>query len=243
MLKIRLIGAIGLSVTILACSPVLAGRRTVPDDVPRFGPSQLLMQDSESARISGLNSRSPGRAFLYSFLLPGSGELYTGSKKMAGVFFGTEVFLWATFISFRVYGNWKEDDYRSFSVAHAGVDLTGKDYDYFIAVENYRNLREYNEAKLQQRDVNALYPDDEAHRWEWDSDENRERFESLRVASDNAFRRSLFVIGGIVINHVISGIDAVRLARKGRNVQNQALHWGVSGMPEGGVMVCLIKCF
>ena len=38
-----------------------------------------------------ITRKSPGRAFLYSLILPGSGEIYTGYKNRAAVFLGIEV--------------------------------------------------------------------------------------------------------------------------------------------------------
>lgn len=208
----------------------------------RFNRSILLDQETS---VSGTIQKTPsrGKAFLLSLILPGAGEYYAGSKKMAGIFFGTEVLLWAAYGSFRTYGNWKKDDYKRFATVHAGIDPAGKDYQYFIDVENYMDIRSYNEAKLQQRDVNALYPEDEEYRWQWDSEASRKRYEKLRLASDDAYTRALFVIGGIVVNHIISGIDALRVVRKHRKTRDDAVQIGVVGLPEGGVCFHLWKCF
>lgn len=59
--------------------------------------------------------RSVGRAFLYSLILPGAGEIYTGSKLKAAFFLGVEVFSWYQYISNYGKGQDLEDQYRAFA--------------------------------------------------------------------------------------------------------------------------------
>ena len=208
-----------------------------------FHKNVLVAQEDIATPQMKRHSPSQAKAFFLSFILPGAGEYYMGSRKMAKIFLGTEVFLWATYFSFRTYGNWKKTDYMQYAAAHAGVNPDGKDHQYFVDVENYRSIRHYNEAKLRQRNVEALYPENEAYSWQWDSDESREKFEKLRIASDSAYNRSKFVIAGIILNHIISGIDAIRLARKGEAASRKQLHLGVSGLSGGGMEFFVIKSF
>lgn len=204
-----------------------------------FRSELVAEQDSESA--SEWQKPSQAKAFLLSFALPGAGEYYAGSKKMATVFAATELALWTTFASFRIYGNWKRNDYRLFAVAHAGVDLTGKNDQYFVDIEDYMNLVAFNDAKLRQRNVDAMYPETEFWNWEWDSEASRVAFENMRVASDRAFNRSLMVVAAIMLNHITSGVDAVRLARKAGPPEENPTRIGFFGLPEGGMVVSLSK--
>ena len=210
-----------------------------------FTIAQLSGQSQEDGKVTDTDQTpegimagpASGKAFLLSFLVPGSGEWYAGSSKMAKIFFGTEVALWATYIAFKTYEDWTIDDYALFATSHAGVDATGKEHDYYVNVENFNSLRDYNDAKLRQRNPALLYPETEAYYWQWDSESNRKKFESMRINADDAKSRALLVIGGIVINHVISGIDAVRVVRKGQKVSQ--LSYGVQGLPEGGMRVSM----
>ena len=196
------------------------------------------------ARSQTSKSPSPARAFLYSFVLPGAGEYACGARRSAAVFFGAELGLWAAFAGFRAYGAWQENDYRTFAVAHAGVSASGKGYDYFADIEDYRSIVDYNDAKLRQRNTDAIYPEHAGYDWAWDSDASRERFERMRVKSDRAYRRSLFVVGGLVLNRLVSGIDAVRAARKRADAgKGGAVRIGVAELPEGGARVVVLKTF
>jgi hypothetical protein len=234
---------------VFACFASFASERNGIHNPARkqFGPPasfdrSFLIQEEPSPGPS-VNNPSKGKAFMFSLVLPGAGEYYAGSRKMARIFFGVEVFLWAAYFSFRSYGNWKRDDYRQFAAVHAGVDPSGKDHTYFVDVENYDNIRDYNQAKLQQRNVDAMYPETGEYAWDWDSEASRKTFESLRLASDTAYKRSLFVIGGVVLNHLISAIDAVRLARKSGPPDPNRMTMGVAGIPHGGMMVTIHKSF
>jgi hypothetical protein len=213
-----------------------------PYDSNAFLRSALISSEDASSSDQ-MKPPSKAKAFFLSFLIPGAGEYYVGSKKMAKVFLGTEILLWSTYLSFRVYGNWKRHDYELFAMTHAGVHATGKDHAYYVAMEDYNSLHEYNEAKLRQRNLSDLYPEDQEHYWRWDSSNSRKKFTTLRISSDLAFNRSLFVIGGILLNHLISGIDAMRLARKEDQLHQKQMQIGVAGLPEGGFVVSLWKTF
>ncbi len=176
----------------------------------------------------------PGKAFLYSFLLPGTGQWYSGSKKSFWTFLGAEIGLWTTFAAFRTYAHWKETDYQLYAVGHARIDPHGKDRNYYLAIENYMDIVAYNDAKLQQRRPNLMYPEGGSFDWHWDSEASRKRYERMRVKADQAYRNSLFILGGIFVNHLISGIDAVRCARK-RNAFSR-LQFEFIALPEGGYM-------
>lgn len=218
-------------------------QRFISESSTDFHRSLLVSSQNTSVYESDLKSSSGIKAFLLSFVLPGVGEYYAGSKKMAKIFFSSEILLWTTYFSFRTYGNWKKGDYQNLAVSRAGVNLSGKDHSYFVNIENFNSIREYNEAKLQQRQFDEVYPETPYYQWQWDSETSRHQFEKLRISSDTAYHRSLFVIGGIVINHIVSGINALRLVRKNRQENENRVRIGLAGLPEGGMMVLLWKSF
>jgi len=183
---------------------------------------------------------SKGKAFLFSLVLPGMGEYYAGSKTMGTVFLCTEIALWAGYFAFQQYGDWKEEDYRQYAIAHAGIHVKGKNHQYFVNVEHFDNIRAYNEAKLRQRDPNALYPENDEFSWQWDKTSHRLKYEKMRVSSDRAYSRAVLMLGVIVANHVISGIDAIRAVRK---AEQNSLQVGLRSRVEGGMDLCISKSF
>lgn len=166
-----------------------------------------------------LQSKSKGKAFLLSLILPGMGEKYVGANSKATMFLATEVTLWLGYTGFVTYRDWRKEDYKTYAASHAQVELEGKSDSYFIDVGNYSSIYEYNAAKLRQRNLPEYYRDEQAYFWQWQSEAHRQKFDQLRIASDKANNRSMFVIGAILANHVLSAIDAVWSAHKASQQQ------------------------
>jgi hypothetical protein len=156
-------------------------------------------------------NRSKGKALFLSFLVPGLGEYYSGHQTRAKTFFITEVLLWSTYTGFKIYENWIEDEYQVFASNHALVDASDKAHKFYVNIGNYDNIYDYNAAKLNYRQLEDVYPD--SYAWNWDSNANRHDFKMMRIRADNANYRALFALGAILLNHVVSAIDAVWVSR------------------------------
>ena len=202
-----------------------------------------LDQTEQNAVVTKNHTPSKTKAFFLSLLIPGAGEYYLGSKKMARIFLGVEIGLWAGYLALNEYGGWIEHDYQLFAVSHAGITRHGKDHDFYVDIGNFNDLTQYNEVKLQQRDVNSLYPDKDEFQWKWDKESSREKYSDMRVKTDQVYQSALFVIGGIFINHIVSSLDALRLAKKQQHMSSQPLYFAMTGLPEGGCRVFLFKNF
>jgi len=176
---------------------------------------------------------SIGGAFLRSAFIPGWGQRATGANAAARNFFVAEAGLWLGVISFNVHGNWLKDDYRLLASKHAEVDTRDKSAKYYVDVGNFVNLEEYNQSRLQRRDVAALY-DPATHHWQWDAEANRNRFAELRLRSDRAFSRSELFVAAILANHIISGIHAAWLARR-QGANEKPSQEGAASSPQFGV--------
>ena len=154
--------------------------------------------------------KSVPAAALYSLLVPGMGELYVGRYSSGKYFTIAEGALWLTYISFQVYGGWVQTDARNFARQHAGITLQDRPDQYYVDIGNFSSLDAFNEEMLRERQIHKLYAPGAL--WSWDSGENREAYRQMRVSSDEVFNNSRFVIGAIVINHVISAVNAARMA-------------------------------
>jgi hypothetical protein len=171
--------------------------------------------------------KSKGKAFLLSLALPGMGERYAGRTTRGNSFIATEVLLWLSYAGFVTYADWRKEDYRTYAATYAQVDVTGKSDTYFIDVGNYRSIHTYNAAKLRQRNLPKYYRDVEKYFWQWDTESHRKKFDDLRVSADKANSRSLFVVGAVFANHLISAIDAVVMAHHANKPAKQAFLWDV----------------
>jgi len=244
ILKVKVWLAVVLVTSMVFSSTGLGSNGVEENDFPEkkeFNKS-FLMPAAENHQNMETESPSRGKAFLLSFLIPGWGEYYAGSEKMAKIFLGTEIALWTTYAGLRVYGNWREKDYKNFAIAHAHVNPEGKNHDYFVNIEHFDDIETYNQEKLKQRDVDALYPENEEYFWKWDSKKNRLKYEQIRMSSDGAFSNSVLVIGVVVLNHIVSGIDAMRLAIKADKKPSD-LKVGFVPVPEGGMVFSVVKRF
>ncbi|RKY84002.1 hypothetical protein DRQ09_09225 [candidate division KSB1 bacterium] len=158
--------------------------------------------------------KSSTKAFFLSIILPGLGERYVQSKGIRDYLLISEIIMWSGYIGFKTYSNWLKEDYINFAVNHAKINKNGKSAQYYVDIGNFNNIYDYNHIKRIQRDFNVLYPVDSDYFWEWDSRENRKKFEKLRIRCDTYKNRKIFFISGAILNRLISGIEAVYLLRK-----------------------------
>jgi hypothetical protein len=154
-------------------------------------------------------TKSAPKAFLLSLLVPGAGQFYAEAPGRGRFFVGTELAIWTGFLGFRLYSDWKEEDYRLYAAEHAGVDPRGKSQGYFEDVSLFMSMEEYNRQQLTNfREEAQLYSQGDF--WEWDSEQSRRKFDSLYRASSNAQDNAIIMTGVGVLNHLISAVDAIR---------------------------------
>lgn len=182
---------------------------------------------------NGQKPKSKGKAFILSLLIPGLGERYAGSRIKSEIFMATEIGLWLGYSGLTTYRDWRKEDYKSFAAAHAYIDLKDKSDSYFVDLGNYDSIYDYNAAKLRQRNLPSYYRDVEAYYWQWDSHENRQKFERLRISADTADNRALFALGMVFANHIISAIDAVWTVHKYNKSQETSINWNIQ-LGDGG---------
>ena len=102
----------------------------------------------QSEKITKGTQKSPGLAFLFSLLVPGTGQLYKHRLDVGKYYMISEAALWLGFASFTIYGNWLLKDAHKFAQIHAGVNQNGKDDNFFVNISNYNNVYEYNDNEL-----------------------------------------------------------------------------------------------
>lgn len=98
-------------------SPVLPRIALSADAEPPY----LAQSGDQGAPVDvyGFKRKSPTRAFLQSFLIPGWGQLYAKSSFWKPIMFvGLEAAGWAGYASFNGKGNDAEDEYRAYADIH-----------------------------------------------------------------------------------------------------------------------------
>ncbi|HIA94151.1 MAG TPA: hypothetical protein EYO16_02625 [Candidatus Marinimicrobia bacterium] len=148
-----------------------------------------------------------------SALLPGWGEAALQNSKRARIFRLVEVSLVTACISAYTFSGHQAKQYESFAVEHAGIDARGKEHQYWVDLGNYSDMASHNEEHLRFREMESLYAENEGWNWTWDSKENKSTFETMRIRSDVLGMMGKFIIGSIVVNHIVSAIDVLYLTR------------------------------
>lgn len=196
----------------------------------------------------GGGEKSVALAALYSFLLPGMGELYVGNYSSGKYFTLIEGLLWITLVGFDRYGTWVQNDARNFAAQHAGVSISGKTDRYFVDIGDYQSIIDYNEEMLRNRQPYKMY-DIESAMWNWDNKSNRLYYRDLRISSDQAFNNVSFVAAAIGINHLVSAINAAMRAKSYNNSLSQDnyinIHASIMGslVHPNGIMISFSQNF
>jgi len=193
-----------------------------------------LIEDSRSITNNSQNNTSiiplegvegkkknPALAILYSALLPGMGELYAGDYSLGKYLTIAEATFWGIYLGMNSYGNWKMDNYKAYAKTYGGVNLEGKDTDYFASIGEFKNIDQYNDDKALSRQFGEMY-NTETDNWKWQSESERKTYRNMWLSSQHAFNNTRFVVGAMILNRLVSIINAVRVtAAYNRNLTDE----------------------
>jgi len=168
---------------------------------------------------------SIGRAFLYSLILPGAGEIYTGSKFKAAIFLGVEAFSWYQYISnyskgqdieddYRAFANehWNPGEYRAWLVEELGIPIDTLNEDFAHSLPDFKTQQYYEMiGKYDQ----FVYGWDDTDYSTGDSlSEKRDEYLKMRDNSNSKFDAAKNYAIVAITNRIISAFDAGLSARK-----------------------------
>ena len=187
--------------------------------------------ESSSVSINSYLSnekKSVGLGIVYSLLLPGMGELYADAYNVGKYFTIADGLLWGTFIGMNAYSNWQEDNYKSYAASTAGVINDGnKDEDYYANIGDYTSVYTYNEQKALERNFNEMY-DEQDYFWKWNTTDERRTYRDMWNSSETASNGIRFVVGGLILNRLVSAINAARLVSAYNNKLEEEVSWNFS---------------
>jgi len=179
-------------------------------------------------------TKSTGKAVLYSLLLPGLGQWYLGEKTPAKVFFGIDIAIWTSFIVFTVQSELREDEYQQYARTFAGVTQLDHSDDYYGILTKYDSFRNY-EDEIKGEGRFALYPDVDVaaldryfienrvadyEQWVWRSADHRRAYQDRRSASKRADRRAVYAVAAAVANRVAAAFFAYRSGKRQEPEEN-----------------------
>lgn len=192
--------------------------------------------------IYEFETRSPKRAFLYSLLIPGAGQLYAGNKIKAAAFFLADVVAWGAYFSYRSSGHDKEDEYRAFADAHwnsqkywdsllsvHGIpewgdgavyphhlpyEVNGTDTVVLKSGEYYENVGKYDQFVWGWDDLEQFTTGLDPAEKNFQSHANRDTYVRMREDANKQFDHAAVAAIVSIANHLISAFDAALTAHR-----------------------------
>ncbi len=182
--------------------------------------SKILPQDQTQKKNAGL-------AILYSLILPGMGELYAGDYSFGKYLTIADGVFWGFVAGFNIYGDWQKDNYRSFAQSRGGIDLNGKDEQYFADIADYVDVEQYNRIQELNRNFGDRY-NIETHHWNWGDNTTRREYRNMWTSSEGAYNNVRFAVGALIVNRLVSAINAVRLVARHNKQVDEGMTWNMS---------------
>ena len=163
--------------------------------------------------MSAQMRKSPAKAFVFSLLFPGAGELYSGRKRGL-IFSALEISALSTSIVYNGIGNDRKTRSIAFADTHwDSLRCAPNCLDPSIGTEQlgdpgsqqyYEQIGKYNKFQEGWDDFDPLTPG---------ISPNRETYVSMQHNMNQAYKRSDWAIGIILLNHFVSAIHAALLVR------------------------------
>ena len=208
--------------------------------ISALGTQTLPTNQSEIGAIEGrqgaLNiepTKSPTKAFLYSALVPGAGQLYIGAKR-GYLQIAAEVGLLAAYFIIRSDAQSIREDYREHVRDHVIPEGPTK-FDNWDPIEDYEHATQFDNWRNIYMMDGTGEPLDRVGKWYWEDrkafkDEEREKHDSplrevafqMRMDANDKFQLAKTFLGIAILNHVVSAIDA-RIAAKSYNKKHSSL--------------------
>ena len=181
----------------------------------------------------GLQTRkSPNEAFLYSLVIPGMGQLYTGAKR-GYLYAAAEIGLLATYFVLQNSASNTREDYRDVVRKHVTFIGPGS-FEDWDPIEDFEHATQYETW-------NHVYDSEETRKrtgkWYWsDLDPNLKNESDLGIDFDSRYRLEAFdlrqqandtfqlartLLGVAILNHVVSAVEA-RISTKRFNNRLQS---------------------
>lgn len=194
-----------------------------PSETSRTGMTDYPFLNQE---IATNGKKSVGKAFLMSLIIPGAGEYYAGETSFTKFFLGMEVLGWgALLLNVNLYSSLR-NDFKNYAVLHAGVQDRKNADKYWGDIGKFDDIFSYNIQRKRDRALNEVYTENTANYWSWDSKENRVYYDRKRLDASEIKDREIFFITGLLLNHLVSAINAVRLARRyNKNLAYQTMDY------------------
>ena len=185
------------------------------------------VKGDQTLDVYGFKGKSVKKAFLYSLIVPGSGEFYAGSKIKAAIFLGVDVGLWALYFNYHGKGKDKETEYQGFADQHWSED----DYILWLYAEygiySDRDKYETDPVTHDSAYLSHHLPDTKTDQYYemigkyeqftggWgDNLDNRETYLGKRRDSNDLLNNAKYAAMFSLGNHILSAFDAALTVKR-----------------------------
>jgi len=220
--------------------PVALGRDACAVIVLALAASQLAFVPRPAGAETP--ARKPGLAFLLSALLPGSGQLYNGDRR-GYIYLGAEAGCWFARLSYSHAGKEEEDASTAYAGRHWATDryrgAAGDPGCTWSAAADSALADMYENSRTRYYDTIGQVDD---YRCGWDDfastydpaqadakSPNRAHYVDMRQKSSDLKGNAKTVLGLMIINRLISSVDAYRTARNRNQKESFHLESGMDG--------------
>lgn len=192
--------------------------------------------------------KKPALAILYSALIPGMGEWYAEDFSSGYYFTAAEAALWSVYLGMSSYASWQKNNYTSFAAVEGSVNTENKSGEFFADIGNYTSIEQFNDEKAFYRQFDNMY-DPKTHFWKWENETERKAYRTMWLASQRSNNNLRFVVGGMLLNRLISIINAVRLTSRYNKSLNEETTWNISitsgfaAQPMNEIQINFLKAF
>lgn len=203
--------------TLTAPAPLELAQRALDPSWRGAAPESL-----QTARLPHeRGTKSPGMAVALAAAVPGTGQLYLGQRH-GYVQLGLEVVAWLSYASLHKSGADKQSQYKAYVGTATGSALSDANhwqFDRYCPTTSDCDSTDYNDLLRQwTNDRTRFYESitDTRYSRGWTSSDALTHYLDLRSQSNRFLRLSRYATAVVVVNHVISLIDAVHSTKEMR---------------------------
>ncbi len=206
------------------------------------------LQEDEEIGIEYDGTKSVAKAVLFSAVIPGAGQLYAGSYLKTVGFMAIEAASWYMYLHYNKQGkdledkferyadtHWSEEKYWDWIAHKSGLprnDLAGLrawEHDHFSHglheqkdQQYYEMIGKYDQFNYGWDDVDASLIGEDIPYWRNNRSANRLLYEDMRKDSNDAFKNATTGVTIVIVNHILSTLDATWTVKRHNNQMAQA---------------------
>ncbi len=155
--------------------------------------------------------KSEWRAAFLSLALPGTGQFYLGQKKKGTTYISADIMMLAGAVFSEATSRRKYKSSIGYARVHAGTNSNRSWKDKYwneigLKDSTITNITDWNQQYDKYREFDKLYSDEDA--WAWTSMDAKDNYVEQRKKAGDWNSASYFFLGGMILNRVVSFIDA-----------------------------------